>query len=60
MKEVKDVTQYRQMRNKLKEDMHVDSYSVPGGWIYIVSVRRTDGDECYTSCVSTCFVPGRG
>ena len=26
----------------LPDDMHVDRYSVPGGWIYIVSVEREE------------------
>ena len=43
----------------LPDDMHVDRYSVPGGWIYIVSVEREENGKNYTSCVSTCYVPGR-
>ncbi len=43
----------------IPDDMHVDRYSVPGGWIYIVSVEREENGKHYTSCVSTCYVPGR-
>jgi hypothetical protein len=43
----------------LPDDIRLHRVSVPGGWIYITYVRRSEGDVPYTSQISTLYVPGR-
>ena len=43
---------------KIPKDVRVDRFSVPGGWIYIISVRKEEGDDYHTTSLSTCYVPG--
>lgn len=45
--------------DKLPDDIRIHKVSVPGGWVYITYVRRKDGDNPYTSELSTVYVPGR-
>lgn len=44
---------------ELPHDIHIHKISVPGGWIYLTYVMRKDGDNEYTSDISTVYVPGR-
>lgn len=48
-----------EMDEDISDDIHIKSISVPGGWVYLSIVRRRDGDEYYTSAISSCYVPGR-
>jgi hypothetical protein len=43
----------------LPEDIRIHRISVPGGWVFITYARRKDGEETYTSQLSTVYVPGR-
>ncbi|MEA3558674.1 MAG: hypothetical protein U9R75_05405 [Candidatus Thermoplasmatota archaeon] len=45
--------------NEIPDDLRIHRISVPGGWVYITYVRRKDGEEYYTSEISTLYVPGR-
>ena len=48
-----------EMDEDISDDIHIKSISVPGGWVYLSIVRRRDGDDYYTSAISSCYVPGR-
>ncbi len=43
----------------LPADMRIHKASVPGGWVYITYVQRTENGKEYTSQLSTVYVPGR-
>jgi len=43
----------------LPEDLHIHKASVPGGWVFITYIQRTEGCKTYTTQVSTVYVPAR-
>jgi hypothetical protein len=48
-----------ELEQELSDDIHIQRISVPGGWIYLTYVRRTENGKTYTSAITSTYVPGR-
>lgn len=48
-----------ELEQELSDDIRIQRISVPGGWIYLTYVRRTENGVTYTSAITSTYVPGR-
>jgi hypothetical protein len=54
-----DTKEELEFDDSLPQDIHLHKIAVPGGWVFITYVTRSDGEASYTSLISTVYVPGR-